>query len=124
MPAFAGSTPAAESRLSSSAAWKTRATAGRRRRPRSAIRRTSPWPDADNNIVRKVDHAGVITTVAGTGADGFSGDGGSATAAELNAPAGLAVGADGSLYIADQGSDRVRKVDAAGVITTIAGGGT
>jgi serine/threonine-protein kinase len=80
--------------------------------------------DADNNRVRKVDPAGVIATVAGTGAPGFSGDGGPATAAELDAPAGLAVSADGRLYIADQGNDRVRRIDRDGVITTVAGGGT
>ena len=79
--------------------------------------------DADNNRVRKVDPAGVITTVAGTGAPGFSGDGGPATAAELDAPAGLAVSADGRLYIADQGNDRVRRIERDGVITAVAGGG-
>ena len=80
--------------------------------------------DADNNVVRKVDLAGVITTVAGTGAAGFSGNGRPAAAAELDAPAGLAVGADGSLYVADQGNDRVRRVDRSGAISTVAGRGT
>ena len=77
--------------------------------------------DANNNRVRRVDRHGVITTVAGTGSAGFAGDGGAATRAQLNAPAGLAVDADGNFYIADQGNDVVRKVDTSGLITTIAG---
>ena len=57
------------------------------------------------------------------GGGGFGGDGGPATEAKLNAPAGLAFDAAGNLYIADQGNDRVRRVDTEGVITTVAGGG-
>jgi hypothetical protein len=80
--------------------------------------------DAENNRIRKIDPDGIITTVAGTGARGFSGDGGPATAARLNTPAGLAVDAAGNIYIADQRNNRVRRVDAVtGVITTVAGDG-
>jgi len=74
--------------------------------------------------VRKLDRAGVITTVAGTGIAGFSGDGGPATAAQLSSPYGLAVDARGNLYIADLGNARVRRVDANGNISTVAGGGS
>lgn len=74
--------------------------------------------------VRKLDRSGAITTVAGTGVAGFSGDGGAATAAQLASPYGLAADAVGNLYIADLGNARVRCVDANGNITTIAGGGT
>lgn len=74
--------------------------------------------------VRKVDQNGMITTVMGTGKAGFSGDGGPATQAELNVPRGIAVDEAGNLYIADTGNNRIRKVDAAGKITTIAGNGT
>jgi sugar lactone lactonase YvrE len=64
-----------------------------------------------------------ISTVAGTGRAGFSGDGGPATSAELQNPSGVAVGADGSLYIADLRNARIRKVDPQGTIFTIAGKG-
>jgi RHS repeat-associated protein len=74
--------------------------------------------------VRRVDTNGIIRTIAGTGVQGFSGDGGPATQAKLAFPTGLAVGRDGSLYIADGLNGRVRKVDRAGIITTYAGGGT
>ena len=73
--------------------------------------------------VRKLDRSGVITTVAGTGVAGFTGDGGAATAAQLSSPYGLAADALGNLYIADLGNARVRCVDAKGNITTVAGGG-
>jgi sugar lactone lactonase YvrE len=76
--------------------------------------------------VRKVDaQTGIITTVAGTGVQGFSGDGGKADAATLTIPNDVEVDRSGNLYIADLGNLRVRKVDAAtGVITTIAGNGS
>ena len=73
--------------------------------------------------VRKVDSAGIITTVAGTGAAGFSGDGGPATAAQIHRPYGVAVDGLGNLYIADSFNYRIRKVDTAGTITTFAGTG-
>ena len=69
-------------------------------------------------------HAGLITTVAGTGVSGYGGDGGPATAAALSSPCGVAADAAGNLFIADYGNNRVRRVDAAtGVITTVAGTG-
>ena len=74
--------------------------------------------------VRKVDPQGIITTVAGTGDPGFSGDGGPATGARLNRPTGVAVDAQGNLFIADSFNFRIRKVSAAGIITTVAGIGT
>ena len=80
--------------------------------------------DAGNQRIRKVDAAGVITTVAGDGTPGFGGDGGPAVAARLNGPRGVALDAAGNLYIADLGNQRIRKVDAAGGISTVAGDGT
>jgi uncharacterized protein YjiK len=80
--------------------------------------------DSDNNRIRKVDGNGIITTVAGNGTQGFSGDGGTATKARLNLPGGLALDGEGDLYIADLGNQRIRKADANGVITTVAGNGT
>ena len=79
--------------------------------------------DANNNRVRKVDPTGTITTVAGTGVAGFSGDGGMATAAQLSLPRGLGVDPVGNVFIADSNNNRVRKVDATGMITTVAGTG-
>ena len=72
--------------------------------------------------IRKVTN-GAITTVAGSGTPGFSGDRGSATSAQLNGPEGVAVDSAGNLYIADFGNNRIRKVSN-GVITTVAGTGT
>lgn len=66
---------------------------------------------------------GIITTVAGTGSPGFSGDGGPATQAQIYGPYELAVDGTGNLYIADRGNERVRKVDANGTITTVVGTG-
>jgi uncharacterized protein (TIGR03437 family) len=79
--------------------------------------------DTNNNVIRKVAPAtGIISTFAGTGTPGFSGDGGPAASAELDRPDGVALDGFGNLYIADTG--RVRKVAAAtGIITTVAGGG-
>jgi sugar lactone lactonase YvrE len=82
--------------------------------------------DTWNRRVRKVSPAGTITTVAGTGRSGFSGDGGPATQAQLGGPAGgqlqgLALDAQGNLYIVDTANDRVRKVSPSGTITTVAG---
>lgn len=79
--------------------------------------------DAVNRRIRRVDQAGTITTVAGNGNEGVTGDGGLATGAELNTPDGIAVGPDDALYIADHDSERVRRVDATGIITTFAGTG-
>ena len=74
--------------------------------------------------VRRVGPEGIITTVAGTGAGGFGGDGGLATGTQLNNPLGLAVGGDGSLYIADKSNQRIRRVGIDGTITTVAGNGS
>lgn len=73
--------------------------------------------------IRRVFPDGTIVTVAGIGEGGYSGDGGPATAARLNAPMGIAVGADGSLYISDWLNSRIRRVDPNGIITTLAGTG-
>ncbi|GCD47380.1 NHL repeat-containing protein [Streptomyces paromomycinus] len=74
--------------------------------------------------VRKITADGGIHTVAGSGTAGFSGDGGPATAAQLNSPKGLGVDSAGNLYIGDQDNQRLRKVDTRGVITTVAGTGS
>src|ERR1700682_3122308 len=79
--------------------------------------------DPSNHRVRKVNAAGMIQTVAGSGSPDFSGDGGPANAARLNAPYGVAADRAGNLYIADLGNNRVRKIGPDGVITTIAGTG-
>jgi uncharacterized protein (TIGR03437 family) len=80
--------------------------------------------DGGNQRIRKVTPAGIISTAAGNGTLGFSGDGGSATSAALNSPTGVAVDAAGNLYIADPGNERIRLVTPSGVISTIAGNGT
>ena len=77
------------------------------------------------NVVRKVSTNGTITTVAGNGTSGYSGDGSSATGAELgNPPGGLAVDGAGNIFISDTSNNRIRKVSATGTITTVAGNGT
>ncbi len=83
------------------------------------------FTEQGNNIVRKVSKiSGTMYTIAGTRSAGFSGDGGAATAANLNAPSGIAVDKNGNIYIADQANARIRKITAAGIISTIAGTGT
>lgn len=77
--------------------------------------------DSSGARVRMVDRHGVITTVAGTGEAGYSGDGGPATQAMLDQPYGLAVDGEGNLYIADAGNGTIRMVDTNGVITTVVG---
>ena len=78
-----------------------------------------------NNRIREVNAStGIITTVAGNGTAGYSGDGGLATSAELNEPAGVAVDGAGNLYIADYENQRIRRVSPDGIINTIAGNGT
>ena len=79
--------------------------------------------DTGDHRVRKVDPQGIITTFAGTGVAGFSGDGGLATAARLNSGGHVAVDTAGNLFIGDQMNHRVRKVDSQGIITTVAGSG-
>jgi hypothetical protein len=80
--------------------------------------------DYSNNRVRKVNTSGVISTYAGTGTWGYSGDGGQATSAKLATPSGVALDSSGNLYIADFENKRIRKVSTSGVITTVAGNGT
>jgi uncharacterized protein (TIGR03437 family) len=80
--------------------------------------------DTFNDRIRRIAPDGRITTVAGGAGNGFSGDGGPATQARLNCPTGIAVDAQGNLYIADSENNRIRRVAAAdGIITTIAGTG-
>lgn len=81
------------------------------------------FADSGSNAVRRIDHStGAISILAGVGTRGYSGDGGAATAAKLNAPAGVALDPSGNLYIADTGNNCIRFVNAAtGIISTIAG---
>jgi uncharacterized protein (TIGR03437 family) len=87
------------------------------------------FADKGNNRVRKVDTKGIITTFAGTGTAGYSGDGGPATAAKLGlnltaAYQGVAVDSAGNVYIADPQNNRIRMVNSSGIISTFAGNGT
>ncbi len=78
--------------------------------------------DTGNHRIRKVDTAGNVSSIAGTGVQGFSGDGGPADRAQLNQPIGLAVDATGTIFVSEL-SGRIRKIDGSGIITTIAGTG-
>jgi len=78
--------------------------------------------DQNNYRVRKVDRAGRITTVAGTGNSGYSGDGGVATSAQMGQVTGVALDISGNLYIADLGQSSIRKADALGRMSTLTGG--
>ncbi|MEV0123718.1 RICIN domain-containing protein [Streptomyces sp. NPDC050703] len=103
--------------------------------PAAAARLNSPYgvavdgvgdlyiTDAENHRVRRVAEDGTISTVAGTGADGFSGDGGPAASARLDFPLGVVAGTSGILYISDHNNHRVRRVAEDGTISTIAGTG-
>jgi sugar lactone lactonase YvrE len=83
------------------------------------------FAETANHVIRKVDTTGHITTIAGTGTQGFSGDTGPATSATLDSPAGLALDTANNLYIADTHNHRIRKLNlATGILTTIAGTGT
>ncbi len=80
--------------------------------------------DTANNAIRRVDAVtGLMTTVAGTGVMGYSGDDGMAVVARLNAPWSVTPSSSGGLYIADQGNNRIRKIDATGVMSTVVGTG-
>ena len=79
--------------------------------------------DYQNNRLRRVSPSGIIDTVAGDGTAGFVGDGGTARSARIFSPIGVAYDAAGNVFFADSGNDRIRKIDTAGVITTVAGGG-
>ncbi|SNQ50252.1 Gluconolactonase family protein,protein kinase family protein (fragment) [Frankia canadensis] len=76
--------------------------------------------DYRNNRIRRIDPNGIISTIAGTGTEGFSGDGGPATAAQFKNPSSVVVDGAGAIYISDNGNDRVRRIDPAGTISTIA----
>ena len=82
--------------------------------------------DVETHRIRKISAVtGIITTIAGTGTYGFSGDGAAATAAQLSGPASVAVDSSGNVYIGDVGNSRIRKISAAtGIITTVAGNGS
>jgi len=77
----------------------------------------------DDNRIRKIDTHGIITTVAGNGDPAFSGDGGPATNASINHPIGITFDEVGNLYFSDRYNNRIRKINAAGIITTFAGNG-
>ena len=79
--------------------------------------------DTGNNVVRKVDPGGIITTIAGNGTRGYSGDRGLATQAQLNQPYDLELDSSGNLYIADIGNRVIRFINSQGIIMTVAGGG-
>jgi len=79
--------------------------------------------DGDNDRVRMVDAGGIITTIAGTGENGFSGDGGPAIDASFDDPAGIQPSADGTIYLTDDDNGRIRRIGIDGTITTIAGWG-
>lgn len=79
--------------------------------------------DYGNSKIREIDASGTMSTFAGTGSNGYSGDGGPATEAFLNQPTGVAVDGGGNVYIADNQNSRVRRLDTSGVITTFAGTG-
>ncbi len=79
--------------------------------------------DRENQRVRKVDPYGIISTVAGNGTQGFSGDGGPATSAQLSNPLGIAMDTASNLFIVDNGNSRIRKVTPDGLISTVAGNG-
>src|SRR5246127_2814084 len=82
------------------------------------------FADALNNRVRMITPAGIISTIAGTGVAGYSGDGGPALSASMNIPWGVVYDGAGNLYISDRGNNVIRKVNTAGTITTFAGNGT
>lgn len=79
--------------------------------------------DRENNVVRKIDTSGIITTVAGTGVAGYNGDNILATKAQLNTPWRVTIDPAGNLYIADSVNDRIRKLATNGIITTVVGNG-
>src|SRR5688572_25738221 len=70
--------------------------------------------DTSNQRIRKVNTSGIITTIAGTGIPGFTGDGGPATQARLNTPLSVAVDSQGNVFFSDQQNDRIRKIDTNG----------
>ena len=81
------------------------------------------FADSGNNVIRKIDANGVITTIAGTGTSGYSGDSGAATSATFNTPYDIVLDSNGNIYVADANNHRIRKIDTNGIITTVAGTG-
>jgi sugar lactone lactonase YvrE len=79
--------------------------------------------DTGNDRIRKIDTQGIVTTVAGTGIGGYSGDGGPAVKAQIDAPAAIAMDTAGNLFVADFFNHSVRKIDTDGIISTVAGTG-
>ncbi len=79
------------------------------------------FSDHNNQRIRKINSAGIISTIAGTGTIGFSGDGGPATAAMIAYPYQITTDMHGTIYFADEGSNRIRKINSSGIISTIAG---
>lgn len=80
--------------------------------------------DESDNVIRKVNATGIITTVAGTGVTGYTGDGVPATSTNLYFPWGVAADSLGDFFIVDAGNERIRKVNGSGIISTVAGNGT
>jgi hypothetical protein len=80
--------------------------------------------DSYNHRVRKINTSGIISTIAGTGNNEYTGDGGPATSATLNTPSGVTIDGTGNIYIADALNDAIRKINTAGIMSTIAGNGT
>ena len=79
--------------------------------------------DSGNERIRRIDRSGTISTIAGTGVPGYSGDGGPAQAAQFDGPRGVAGDSGGNLYVADDNNHRIRRIDPSGVVTTVAGTG-
>lgn len=79
--------------------------------------------DGQNSVVRKIDTNGIISTIAGNGTPGYSGDGGLATEAQLYVPYGIVFDSNNNLYISEIGNNVIRKIDTDGIISTIAGNG-
>jgi len=103
------------------------ATAARLRRPYAIVIDSNGnviFTEQESRRIRKINSSGTISTIAGDGEWGFSGDGGPAALARLSFVRGLALDADGNLYLADRGNNRIRRIDTTGVISTVAGNGT
>lgn len=82
------------------------------------------FSDGTNYRIRKISNAGIVTTIAGTGVSGYSGDGASALSATIKDGAGLDIDGLGNIFICDRNNNVIRKIDASGIITTIAGDGS
>jgi Secretion system C-terminal sorting domain/NHL repeat len=80
--------------------------------------------DEGNNVIRKVNTSGIISTIAGNGTAGYTGDGGAAVSAQLYAPYGIVVDQAGNIYFSESGNHVIRKISTSGIISTIAGTGT